>query len=55
MVSKHLAVLKQVGLVREHRDGRRRLYQLDLGKLKPIQDGIMLFERYWSESFECFD
>src|SRR5688500_19125793 len=29
MVSKHLAVLKKVGLVREHRAGRQRLYRVD--------------------------
>ena len=55
MVSKHLAVLKQVGLVRERREGRRRLYRVNVEKLKPIYDWITPFERYWSESFDRLD
>lgn len=52
MVSKHLGVLKKAGLVRERREGRRRLYQVDIGKLMPIHDWVTPFERYWSESFD---
>lgn len=55
MVSKHLGVLKQVGLVRERREGRRRLYRVDVEKLKPIYDWVTPFERYWSESFDRLD
>ena len=55
MVSKHLAVLKKVGLVNEHREGRQRLYRVDMGKLKPIYDWVTPFERYWSESFDRLD
>lgn len=55
MVSKHLAVLKKAELVRERREGRRRLYRVNLEKLKPIHDWITPFERYWSESFDRLD
>src|SRR5689334_10421405 len=55
MVSKHLAVLKKVGLVRERREGRQRLYRVDWEKLKPIHAWVTPFERYWSESFERLD
>jgi len=55
MVSKHLAVLKKVGVVNEHREGRQRLYRVNLKDLKPIFDWISPFERYWSESFERLD
>lgn len=55
MVSKHLGVLKKVGLVRERRAGRQRLYRADLAKLKPIHDWVIPFERYWSESYERLD
>ena len=55
MVSKHLAVLKKVGLVREHRAGRQRLYRVDAEKLKPIYDWVTPFERYWSESYDRLD
>jgi DNA-binding transcriptional ArsR family regulator len=55
MVSKHLAVLKKVGLVRERREGRQRLYRVEMAKLKPIHDWVTPFERYWSESYERLD
>ena len=54
-VSKHLAVLKKVGLVRERRDGRQRLYRADFEKLKLIHDWVTPFERFWSESYERLD
>ena len=54
-VSKHLAVLKKVGLVRERREGRQRLYRVNAEKLKPIHDWVTPFERYWSESFDRLD
>jgi DNA-binding transcriptional ArsR family regulator len=55
MVSKHLAVLKQVGLVSERRAGRRRLYRVNAKRLKPIHDWVVTFEAYWSESFDRLD
>ena len=55
MVSKHLAVLKKVGLVRERREGRQRLYRVNMEMLKPIYDWVTPFERYWSESYERLD
>jgi DNA-binding transcriptional ArsR family regulator len=55
MVSKHLKVLKEVGLVRERQDGRHRFYRLNPEQLKPIYDWVAPFERYWSESFDRLD
>lgn len=55
MVSKHLAVLKQVGLVSERRAGRQRLYRVNAERLRPIYDWVAPFERYWNESFERLD
>jgi DNA-binding transcriptional ArsR family regulator len=55
MVSKHLGVLKQVGLVSERRVGRQRRYRVNAEKLKPIYDWVAPFERYWSESYERLD
>ncbi len=49
MVSKHLGVLKQVGLVSERRVGRQRLYRVNAEQLKLIHDWLTPFERYWSE------
>jgi len=47
MVSKHLGVLKEVGLVSVRRDGRRRLYKVEGSKLKMIHDWAKTFERLW--------
>ncbi len=55
MVSKHLGVLKKVNLVLEHRQGRQRLYRINMEKLKPIHDWVTPFEKYWSESYERLD
>ncbi len=55
MVSKHLGVLKQVGLVSERRVGRQRIYRVNADRLKPIYDWVAPFERYWSESFDRLD
>jgi DNA-binding transcriptional ArsR family regulator len=55
MVSKHLGVLKQVGLVSERRVGRQRLYRVNAERLKPIFEWVAPFERFWSEGFERLD
>lgn len=55
MVSKHLGVLKRVGLVDERQVGRQRLYRVNAAKLKPIHDWVAPFERYWSESYDRLD
>ena len=54
-VSKHLGVLKQVGLVSERRVGRQRLYRVNAERLRPIYEWVAPFGRYWSESFERLD
>ena len=55
MVSKHLGVLKRVGLVSERRVGRQRLYRVNAQQLKAIYDWLTPFERYWSERYERLD
>jgi DNA-binding transcriptional ArsR family regulator len=55
MVSKHLGVLKEVGLVSERRAGRQRLYRVNAERLKPIYDWVAPFERYWSERYDRLD
>ena len=54
-VSKHLGVLKQVGLVNERRVGRQRLYRVNPDQLKPIFDWVTPFERFWSDRFDRLD
>ena len=53
--SKHLRVLREVGLVRDRKAGRQRLYGLDAGKLRPVHEWTGGFERFWNESFERLD
>ena len=48
MVSKHLGVLKAVGLVTARRDGRQRLYRVNGERLKTIHDWAKMFEKFWS-------
>lgn len=55
MVSKHLGVLKKVGLVEERRVGRQRLYRVNAQSIKPIFDWAMTFEQYWNERFDRLD
>ena len=51
-VSKHLRVLREVGLVSVREAGQQRLYQLDARGLKPIHEWVGGFEVYWSQSFD---
>jgi DNA-binding transcriptional ArsR family regulator len=53
--SKHLGVLRQVGLVSVRGSGRERLYKLNGAGLKPIHEWVMTFEKFWSESFDRLD
>lgn len=55
MVSKHLGVLKQVGLVKERRVGRQRMYRVNPERLKPIFDWVSPFERFWADKFDRLD
>ena len=53
--SKHLRVLREVGLVRDRKDGRQRLYGLDGRGLRPIHEWTGGFEQFWNESFDRLD
>ena len=46
-VSKHLQVLRQVGLVTVRRDGRRILYRTNAHALRTIHDWSGMFAQYW--------
>jgi DNA-binding transcriptional ArsR family regulator len=54
-VSKHLRVLREVGVVDVRNDGRQRLYRLNGHALKPIHDWVRGYERTWSERFDQLD
>lgn len=53
--SKHLRVLREVGLVSDRREGKQRLYALDAGGLRAVHEWTGGFERFWSESFDRLD
>jgi DNA-binding transcriptional ArsR family regulator len=55
LVSKHLRVLREVGLVRHRKAGKQRLYGLDARGLRPVHEWTGGFERFWNESFERLD
>jgi len=46
-VSKHLRVLRDVGLVRVRRNGRHKLYSTNAEGIKPMHEWTATFERYW--------
>ena len=46
-VSKHLRVLRDVGLVATRRDGRRILYRTNADAIRPLHEWTSRFERYW--------
>jgi DNA-binding transcriptional ArsR family regulator len=54
-VSKHLRVLREVGVVDVREDGRQRVYRLNGRALKPIHDWVKTYENAWSERFEQLD
>src|SRR6202521_1716481 len=46
-VSKHLRVLRDVGLVYVRRDGRRMLYRTNAEAIRPLHEWTKTFERFW--------
>ncbi|GAB3518276.1 hypothetical protein GCM10027402_03210 [Arthrobacter monumenti] len=53
--SKHLRVLREVGLVRDRQQGKQRLYGLDARGLRTVHEWTGGFEQFWSESFDRLD
>lgn len=52
-VSKHLRVLRNVGLVRARREGRRMLYRTRAEALRPLHDWTKTFERFWLHQLQA--
>src|SRR5690349_268263 len=53
--SKHLRVLREVGLVRDRKAGKQRLYGLDARRLRPVHEWTGGFARFWNERFDRLD
>ena len=51
-VSQHLRVLKEAGLVRDRRDGNRRVYSVDPAGLAALRDYL---ERHWDSALRSFE
>lgn len=54
-VSKHLRVLREVGLVEAREEGRQRMYRLNGQPLKSIHDWVKNYAQTWEEGFEALD
>jgi DNA-binding transcriptional ArsR family regulator len=54
-VSKHLRVLRTVGLVDVRDEGRQRIYRLNGDPLKPIHDWVKSYELSWTQRFDRLD
>ncbi|HEX2047930.1 MAG TPA: metalloregulator ArsR/SmtB family transcription factor, partial [Acidimicrobiales bacterium] len=53
--SKHLRVLREVGLVRVRGVGKQRLYGLDARGLRPVHEWVGGFKKFWDETFDRLD
>ena len=47
-VSKHLRVLRKVGIVSVTKHGQLRLYRLEPARLEPVSEWIKKYERFWT-------
>ena len=53
--SKHLRVLREVGLVQVRGAGKQRLYGLDARRLRPVHAWVGGFEEFWNKTFDRLD
>jgi DNA-binding transcriptional ArsR family regulator len=51
-VSKHLGVLRKVGLVSVSKHGQLRMYRLNAKELKPVHDWVKTYERFWAHQLD---
>jgi DNA-binding transcriptional ArsR family regulator len=51
-ISRHLAVLRKVGIVSVSKHGQRRLYRLNGKELKPVHDWVKSYQRFWGHQLD---
>jgi DNA-binding transcriptional ArsR family regulator len=51
-ISKHLRVLRDVGLVHVRRDGRQKLYRTNAEAIRPLHEWTSTFEKYWKHQLK---
>ena len=52
-ISKHLGVLRKVGIVEVIRQGKQRVYSLEAEKLRIVHDWVKAFETLWGHQLDC--
>jgi len=52
VVSKHLRVLRKVGVVSVSKRGQLRMYRLDAKQLKPVHDWVKTYGRFWTHQID---
>ncbi|MTD14809.1 metalloregulator ArsR/SmtB family transcription factor [Nakamurella sp. YIM 132087] len=55
VVSKHLKVLRDVGLVQVRDDGRQRVYRVDARPLREIHEWLAGYSDLWNERLDLLD
>lgn len=51
-VSKHLGVLRKVGIVSVSKRGQLRMYRLNAKELKPVHDWVKTYEHFWTHQLD---
>ena len=51
-VSKHLGVLRKVGVVAVIKQGKQRVYNLEAAQLKTVHDWVKTFEQLWGHQLD---
>jgi DNA-binding transcriptional ArsR family regulator len=54
-VSRHLRILREVGLVEVRPDGQRRIYALRADRLIEIENWISRYRRYWPRHLDALE
>lgn len=54
-VSKHLRILREAGLARSRKQGRRRLYAIEPERLRQVYDWVSHFERLWDTKLDALE
>lgn len=52
LVSKHLAILREAGIVTREQEGRERIYSLRADKLREVHDWVRAYERFWDHHID---
>lgn len=49
-VAKHVRILREAGLLRQTREGRHRLYELDAAPLRVLEDWVAQYRDFWQSN-----